>query len=293
MYDIAWYGEAGSVAEAIALLQARPRACPVAGGSDVLIRIKKGKIRDAELVGIYGIPGLQGVGLESDGTIVIGSGTTFSQVIADPLLRARVPLLTEAAATVGGPQIRNLATIGGNICNGAPSADSAPALLALDARLRIEGPLGSRVTALRDFYRGPGRVDLKRDEILTAILLAPDDYRGMGGCYIKFAGRAAMDIAILGCAAVCRLNGNVVEDFRLALGVAGPTPLRCPRTEALVRGSVFSESLLAAMAETAVSEAGPRSSWRASKEFRLHLVAELSKRAFREAFIKAGGEISC
>ena len=293
MYDIAWYGEAGSVAEAIALLQARPRACPVAGGSDVLTRIKKGKIRDAELVSIYGIPGLRGVGLESDGTIVIGSGTTFSQVIADPLLRARVPLLTEAAATVGGPQIRNLATIGGNICNGSPSADSAPALLVLDALLRIEGPLGTRVTALRDFYRGPGSVDLARDEILTAILLPPDGYRGLGGSYIKFAGRAAMDIAILGCAAACRPAGDVVEDFRLALGVAGPTPLRCPRTEALVRGQVFSGSLLAAVAASAVRDADPRTSWRASREFRLHLVAELSQRAFREAFVKAGGVPSC
>ncbi len=293
MYDIFNYEEAGSVREAITLLRANPRARLIAGGSDLLIKIYKGKITDAELISLRGITTLKDIGMEDDGTVKIGACATFSRIAGHPLIRKQVPVLAEAVSKVGGPQIRNIGTIGGNICNGVTSSDSAPALFALNALLRLEGADGTRVAPIRDFYLGPGKVDLRQAEVLTDILLTKENYQGFGGHYIKFAMREAMDIATLSCAAVCKLAGrHVIADFRLALGVAAPVPMRCLRAEETARGRVFSEELLREVGRTAVSEVNPRTSWRATREYRLQLVEELSKRAFKQAFAKAGGVLS-
>ncbi len=294
MYDIVSYEEARTVREAIVLLRANPRARLIAGGSDLLIKLYNGKITEAELISLRGIAALKEIKMEAGGTLRIGSGATFSRIFSHPLIQEHVPVLAEAVSTVGGPQIRNTGTIGGNICNGVTSSDSASTLFALNAGLRLEGPDGARVAPIRDFYLGPGRVDLRHEEVLTDILITRENYQGFGGHYIKFAMREAMDIATLGCAAVCRIKDRqVIADFRLALGVAAPTPLRCPQTEEAVRGRVFSEELLLEAGRTAVAEVNPRTSWRATREFRLQLVEELSKRAFRQAFINAGGVWSC
>jgi xanthine dehydrogenase FAD-binding subunit len=292
MFDIAKYEEAYSIEEAIALLKANPKAVIISGGSDVLIKIHEGKMPDAELVSIHGIPELQGVTLAQDGTIRIGAGTAFSKITKDPIVQKYIPVLGEAVDMVGGPQVRNIGTIGGNVSNGVTSADSASTLFALNAKLKIQGPEGERVVAIQDFYKGPGKVDLKHAEILTAIMITAENYRGYAGHYIKYAMRNAMDIATLGCVAVCKIKDKKqIEDYRLALGVAGPIPMRCLQTEAAAKGKVFCEELLFELGKIAITEVNPRTSWRASKEFRLQLVEELSKRAFREAFVKAGGEL--
>lgn len=291
MYDIAKYEEARTVQEAISLLQQHPQARLIAGGSDLLLKIREGKIPGAELISIHGMPELQGISLDVAGTIRIGSGSSFSQIANHPIIQARIPVLGQAVSRVGGPQIRNIGTIGGNICNGVTSADSASTLFALNARLIIQGDTGVREALIQEFYLGPGRVDLRHDEVLTAVLITRDNYEGFGGCYIKFAMRSAMDIATLGCTAVCKLKDHrIVEDFRLALGVAAPVPIRCPRTEELVRGRVYSEELVREAGRSALSEVNPRTSWRASREYRLQLVEELCRRAFRQAYLKAGGE---
>lgn len=290
MFDIAKYEEAYTVEEAIALLQANPRAIVIAGGSDVLIKLHEGRLPAAELVSIHGIPELKGVHLDSDGTLVIGAGTTFTAIAGSQLIKQHVPVLAEAVSLVGGPQIRNIGTIGGNVCNGVTSADSASTLLALNAKLRIQGPESERLVSIHDFYQGPGRVALAHGEILTAILIARENYEGFGGHYIKYAMRNAMDIATLGCAAVVKLTDDRVEELRLALGVAGPTPLRCFKTEALAKGREVNETLLNDLGAAAITEVNPRTSWRASREFRLQLVEELTKRAVLEACRRAGGE---
>ncbi len=290
MYDIAKYEEAYTVEEAISLLQANPKAVIISGGSDVLIKLHEGRMPEAELVSIHGIPELKGVKMEEDGTLVIGSGTSFTQVTRSPIIQQHIPVLGEAVDMVGGPQVRNIGTIGGNVCNEVTSANNTSTLFALNARLRIQGPEGERVVSIHDFYKGPGKVALNHADILTAILVTKDNYEGYGGHYIKYAMRGAMDIATLGCVVVCKVKGKQVEDFRLALGVAGPTPMRCPKTEELVKGRAFDEKLLEEVGQSAITEVNPRTSWRASKEFRLQLVEELSKRAFAEAYRKAGGE---
>ncbi|MDF2633284.1 MAG: Xanthine dehydrogenase [Pelosinus sp.] len=292
MYDIAKYEEAGSVQEAIELLLVNPNAMLISGGSDVLIKLHEGKIHDAQLISIHGIAELKGIFLKEDGTIVIGSGASFSQVSKHPIVQQYIPVLGEAVDMVGGPQIRNIGSIGGNICNGVTSADSASTLFAFNAKLEIQGPDGVRYIPIADFYKGPGKVDLRHEEILTTILIAPEDYQGYSGHYIKYAMRNAMDIATLGCVVLCNVEGGKkIKDFRLALGVAAPIPMRCKGTEEQVKGRIFTEALLEEVGKMAIEEVNPRTSWRASKEFRIQLIQELSKRAFRQAFINAGGEL--
>ena len=294
MYDIMAYEEASCIEEAIKLLVANPNATLISGGSDVLIKLHEGRMQDAHLISIHGIKELSGVSMLEDGTIVIGAGTSFSKISKHPIVQQFIPVLGEAVDMIGGPQIRNIGTIGGNICNGVTSADSASTLFAFNARLEVQGPDGIRTVLIKEFYKGPGKVDLQHEEILTAIFITPDNYRGYGGHYIKYAMRNAMDIATLGCVALCKVRGiDQIEDFRLALGVAAPVPVRCTETEQLIKGEIFTEELLKKVGKTALKEVNPRTSWRASKDFRLQLVEELSKRAFRQAFKNAGGEQKC
>ncbi|MGB9661878.1 MAG: xanthine dehydrogenase FAD-binding subunit XdhB [Moorellaceae bacterium] len=291
MFDIKAYFEAETINEATALLADNPNLTIIAGGTDVLIKLHHGQLEKAELLSIRKIKSLEGIRQLEDGTIVIGALTTFTRISQDPIIAETIPILREAALSMGGPQIRNVATIGGNICNGATSADSASTLWALNARLKLQTNQGERVVPIQEFYLGPGKVDLKPEELLTEIIITPDNYRGYGGHYIKFSMRKAMDIATLGVAALCKVGeGHVFEDVRIGLGVAGPTPLRCYEAEAYARGKRICDATLADIGKLAVRSTKARTSWRASKEYREHLVEELTQRALKVAIVKAGGE---
>ncbi|MCG0278852.1 MAG: xanthine dehydrogenase FAD-binding subunit XdhB [Thermanaeromonas sp.] len=291
MYDIKAYFEAETIDEATRLLADNPNLIVIAGGTDVLIKIHHGKIQKAELLSIRKIKSLEGIRKLEDGRIIIGPLSTFTQIINDPVIKENIPILAEAALSMGGPQIRNVATIGGNICNGATSADSAPSLFVLNAELKLKGQQGERIVPIQDFYLGPGRVDLKPGEILTEIIISPENYIGYAGHYIKFSARKAMDIAILGVAVLCKIKeGTIFEDVRIGLGVAGPTPLRCPEAEAYAKGKSVSAQVIAEIGRLAVKSTKARTSWRASKEYREHLVEELTQRALKAAIVKAGGE---
>jgi len=288
MYDIKGYFEVETVSEATLLLELNPNLKIIAGGTDVLIKMHGGQIKEAELLSLRKIKSLATIRKSEDGTIVIGPMATFSQIFNDPILRETIPILTEAAIAMGGPQIRNIATIGGNVCNGVTSADSASSLFVLNARLKLQSQRGERVVSIHEFYLGPGKVALQPDEILTEIII-PEDYQGFGGHYIKFAMRKAMDIATLAVAVVCKLQDATFEEVRIGLGVAGPTPLRCTDAEAYAKGKTVSYETLAEIGRLAVSSAKARTSWRASKDYREHLVEELTQRALKVAIVKAGG----
>ena len=288
MYDIKGYFEVETVSEATLLLSLNPNLKIIAGGTDVLIKMHGGQIKEAELLSLRKIKSLATIRKAEDGTVVIGSMATFSQIFNDPIIQETIPILTEAAIAMGGPQIRNIATIGGNVCNGVTSADSASSLFVLNARLKLQSQRGERVVSIHEFYLGPGKVALQPDEILTEIII-PEDYQGFGGHYIKFAMRKAMDIATLAVAVVCKLQDATFEEVRIGLGVAGPTPLRCTDAEAYAKGKTVSYETLAEIGRLAVSSAKARTSWRASKDYREHLVEELTQRALKVAIVKAGG----
>ena len=292
MYDIKALYEATSVKDAIALLQAHPAAHIIAGGSDVLIKMREGKLAGCELVSIYGLDELRGVTLEADGAIRIGSLTSFSHITKDPIIQAHINVLGEAVDMVGGPQIRNIGTIGGNTCNGVTSADSGSTLMAYDAVMEVEGPNGQRLIPIQEWYVSAGKVSLQPAEIQTAIRIPKASYEGYFGHYIKYAMRNAMDIATTGCSANVKLSPDktTIQDVRLAYGVAGPVPMRAPHAEAFARGKAIEDATIEGFGQAALSDVNPRDSWRASREFRLHLAKELAQRALREAIRLAGGE---
>lgn len=293
MYDITALYEAASVAEAIELRRAHPEARLIAGGSDLLVKIRDGKLTGAELISIRGIAELAGVCEMPDGTLKIGPLTSFSQLTKDPLIREHLPFLGEAADEVGGPQIRNIGTVGGNICNGVTSADTAPTLFAFDAEVELTGPEGVRRLAIADFYLGPGRTDVRPGELLTGIYIPRASWERTAGRYIKYSMRTALDIATLGCSVNVRLapDSRSIERVRIACGVAGPVPCRCPEAEAAFAGAPCTDETARAFAKAAVAELHPRDSWRASKAFRQHIAEECAYRVLRESVERAGGAI--
>ena len=293
MYDLAALYEANSVEEAVALRLQHPEAQIIAGGTDVLVQMREGKRAGKALISIFGIDALRGVQLEADGTIRIGSLTSFSHITKDPIIQQYINVLGQAVDLVGGPQIRNAGTIGGNTCNGVTSADSASTLFAWDAVVELTGQNGIRRLPIRDFYLRAGVVDLKPDEIQTAILIPKAAYEGYFGHYIKYAMREAMDIATTGCSVNVKLSEDkkTIEDARIAYGVAGPVPMRAETAEAAAKGQPVSKETVSAFAKAVLQDVHPRDSWRASKAFREHIAVELAKRCLCESIRLAGGEL--
>jgi xanthine dehydrogenase FAD-binding subunit len=293
MYDMKALYQAKDVADAVALRLQHPDAQIIAGGSDVLVQMREGKRAGVELISIYGLDELRGVRLEADGALRIGSLTSFSHITRDPLIQKHVNVLGEAVDQVGGPQIRNIGTIGGNTCNGVTSADSASTLFAYDAVIELMGPDGIRRVPIQEFYIRAGKVDIRPGEIQTAVLIAKDSYENTHGHYIKYAMRNAMDIATLGTSVNVRLSADrrTVERARVAFGVAGPIPLRAVHAEELAAGQPISAELAESFARAVREDINPRDSWRAAKDFRMHIAVESARRAFLESVKLAGGEL--
>ena len=294
MYDIKALYEAESVEDAVRLLQEHPEAQIIAGGSDVLVQIREGKRAGAELVSIYGIDAMRGVTYDEDGAIRIGSLTSFSHIAASPIIREKIPVLGEAVSLVGGPQIRNIGTIGGNTCNGVTSADSASTLFAWDAIVELTGPEGIRKLPIQEFYIKAGKVDLRPAELQTAIIIPKNAYEGYHGHYIKYAMREAMDIANLGCSVNALLSEDrqTILDARIAYGVAGPIPMRAPSAEAAAKGRPVTMETIEVFAKAVLEDIHPRDSWRAAKAFREHIAVEMAKRALTKSIELGEGRIS-
>ena len=296
MYDIKALYEAESVNHAVALRLEHPEAQIIAGGSDVLVQIREGRRAGKELISIYTLDELRGVSIDAEENIRIGSLTSFSHITRDPIIQKYINVLGEAVDQVGSPQIRNIGTIGGNTCNGVTSADSASTLHALEAVVELTGRNGVRRIPIKDFYIKAGTVDIRAEEgeIQTAILIPKSSYENTCGHYIKYGLRNAMEIASLGCSVNVRLSEDkkTIDRCRIAYGVAGPVPMRALSAEAVANGAVITEKLLDEFSLAVLSDINPRDSWRASKDFRLHIAVEMAKRCLAESIKKAGGDIA-
>ena len=293
MYDMKALYQARTVEDAVALRLAHPQAQIIAGGSDVLVQMREGRRAGKELISIQTLDEIRGVSMDPDGTLRIGSLTSFSHITRDPLIQKYINVLGQAVDQVGGPQIRNIGTIGGNTCNGVTSADSASTLHAWDAVVELTGPGGIRRQPIREFYIRAGQVDLREGELQTAILIPKESYENCFGHYIKYAMRRAMDIATLGTSVNVRLSADkrTVERTRAAFGVAGPVPLRACRAEELACGQPVSLELAERFAQAVKEDINPRDSWRAAKDFRMHIAVESAKRAFVTSVRLAGGAL--
>jgi xanthine dehydrogenase FAD-binding subunit len=293
MYDIESLYEATSVDDACRALAEDPKAIVIAGGTDVLVKVRGGKLAGAHLVSIHGLNDeLDGVRLADDGTVEIGPITWFHHVTTSPVIQTTVPTLGEACDTPGGPQLRVSGTIGGNVCNAATSADTASTLFAYGALLDVRSVRGERTIPIEQWYAGPGRSTKERDEVLVRIRIPRDHYEGFTGHYFKYGKRRALEIATMGCCCLVKLGADksTIDDIRLAFGVAAPTPMRATGAEDAVRGLPVKEAA-EKIGELAQAETHPRDSWRASKDFRVQLISEMSRRSLIEAARKGGADI--
>ncbi len=291
MYDFSALYEATSAQHAVELMQAHPAAVLIAGGSDVLIKMREGKLAGTELISLYKLDELREVTMEPDGALRIGPMTSFSHATKSPLLQKYMPVLGESADTAGGPQLRNIGTLGGNICNGVTSADTASTEVAYDAICEILGPNGKRLVSIHDFYKSVGKVDLVPGELLTGILIPKESYENCYGYYIKYAMRNAMDIATIGCSinVVLSADKKTIQRVRIAYGVAGPVPMRARSAETAVNGQPVSEETIELIGNAVLSDVNPRTSWRASADFRKQIISESARRGLKAAVERAGG----
>ncbi len=219
------YHRPRSVAEATALLSA-PGARPIAGGTDLMVQARGGRSGPQALVDLNFVPGLAALGVGPDGGLRIGATVRLARLEGDPLCRA-YPLLREAAATVGSIQVRNRATLAGNLCNGSPAADTAPALLCYEAVVHVVGPAGRRDVPLEEFLRGPGQTALGPGEWVEAVGLPPPPPHG--ACYLKLGRTLGVDLAVTGVAALVS-----AAEVRLAAASVAPTPRRLRPVEAVL-----------------------------------------------------------
>ncbi|WP_291648531.1 xanthine dehydrogenase FAD-binding subunit XdhB [Clostridium sp.] len=292
MFDISNIYEPKTIEEALDILDNKENIKIIAGGTDVLIKLHHGNMIGIELLSIRNIDELKAIKLNDNGDIEIGSMASFTDIFRDKIINENIYVLSEAAVSMGGPQVRNMATIGGNVCNGAVSADSATTLFALNAQLLLRSKNEERVVPIREFYLGPGKVSILPDEILVKIIIRKEDYKGYKGNYIKFSNRKAMDIAMLGVSVVGFIENNKFKDLRISLGVAAPTPIRCLEAENFAKGIEINMNNIIEISEKALLNAKPRNSWRGSKDFREHLIKELTNRGILEVIKRAGGVVN-
>ncbi len=292
MYDMKALYEAENGADACRLLTEHPEAIIIAGGSDVLIQMREGRLAGKELVSIYGADDLRGISMEEDGTIRIGALTSFSHIHNDPIINEHIKVLGDAVNMVGSPQVRAIGTIGGNTCNGVTSADSASTCMAYDVEMEIQGPEGIHRLPITEWYLGPKKTVLQQNEILRAILVSKKNYEGYKGIYMKYGMRNAMEIATTGCSVNVKLSEDkkIFEDVRCGFGVAAPVPIRSRNAEAFIKGKEVTKENVELFAKEVLKDVTPRDSWRASKNLRLHICKTMAERALLGAVLLSGGE---
>jgi carbon-monoxide dehydrogenase medium subunit len=273
-----------TLAEASRLLRDKgPGGRFLAGGTDLVIAMKEKGLLPRYIVDLKRVPGLSGIRENGDGSISIGALTTMYAVETSPLIKERYPFLAQSAAEVGSIQIRNRATVGGNMANATPSADVAPSLIALNAAAKISGAAGERTVALEDFFRGPGQTVMAADEILTELTI-PRTGAELVGEYIKFSPRDMMDLAYVGVAVAYNLGGDrKCSGVRIVLGAVAPTPIRAKQAEALLEGQVLSAALAEKAGDEAARASKPISDVRSSADYRRAMVGVMTKRALLNA----------
>jgi len=257
----------------------------IAGGTDLMVLMKNRDITPAYIIDLEAIPGLNYIRYDGKG-LKIGALTTIHDIESSPVVRENFPVLADAARQMGSPQIRNMATVAGNLCRAAPSADMAPPLIGLGAKAKIVGPSGERVIGLEEFFVGPGESVLQSNEILAEIQV-PNPPPHTRGIYLKTSARAAVGIAFAGVAVIVTLDAKhtSITDAKIVLGAVAPTPIRATQAEDILNGKTIEENLIEKAARAAAEAAKPISDIRSSAEYRKEMVKVLVTRAIRQVII--------
>jgi CO/xanthine dehydrogenase FAD-binding subunit len=285
---VKWFDYAAprSLAGALDLLARNPRARPFAGGTDLLVQMRAGQLDPDLLVDLKHIPELNELDCDGSGTLRLGAAVPCCRIYEDERVRRYWPALAEVAEMIGGIPIQSRASLGGNLCNAAPSADSVPVLIALRAVCRIAGPLGERRIAVEEFCTGPGQTVLGPGELLVGFEIPPPE-PASGACYLRFTPRAEMDIAVAGAAAAVRLSNGVIAWARVALAAVAPTPLLVREAGDWLADKAPTEENIREAAELARKAAKPITDMRGTAEQRRHLVGVLTRRALQQAIARA------
>ena len=277
------YLSPGTLEEALSLLEEyKGKAGVIAGGTDLLVQMKNREAAPEYLISLKNISGLDYINYrESDG-LRLGALTTIESVENSPVVRDKYSVLAQATRSMASAQIRNVATVAGNICTAVPSADTAPALIVLGAKLNLISTEDKRTVAVEEFFTGPCQTILSDTELVAEIHL-PDTAPDIKGVYLKYGLRRAMNLATVGVAVMINLEGEYCREIRVALGAVAPVPLRAIGAETILRGQALSNDVIEEAARVASEEARPISDIRASAEYRRELVRVMTRRAIKQA----------
>jgi len=281
------YERPRTVEEAVAAMRGDD-ARALAGGTDLIPQLREGRLRTERVVDLKHIAELTAISALPDGGIAIGAAATAAVLSRHATIAANYAAIAQSACLIGGVQVQNRASLGGNICNAAPSADAVPALLCHQARAVVAGPNGRRELAVEALFKGPGKTSLEPGEILVAILLPPAQPRSAAK-YLRFTPRREMDIAIAGAGTWLRLNADgAIVEARIVLASVGPTPMRAPTAEHKLAGERPTRALLEEAGRLAAGDARPISDTRGSADYRRSLVAVLTARALADCCWQLG-----
>jgi len=279
------YFEPLSIEETVSLLKKYgDKAKVLAGGTDLVPQMKEKTKRPEFVISIGRIANLDYIRLDGEKGLKIGALTTIRSIEQSPQLQPKYGLICQSASQTASIAVRNVATVGGNLCNASPSADIATALMALSAKTKLVSPAGERIVPLEDFILGPGATALKTDELLTEIQI-PSPPAHTAGVYIKYTTRGGEELALIGVAALLTLSAGdgTCTDAKLALGAVAPTPIRARRAEEMLKGKRIDKELIEKAARTASDETKPRDSIRGSAEYKKEMLKVLARDAIRQA----------
>ncbi|MBN1773288.1 MAG: xanthine dehydrogenase family protein subunit M [Deltaproteobacteria bacterium] len=283
------YHRPTTLREAWRLLAEHPGAALLAGGTDLLVRIRARELQPSAVVSLRSIPELAGAAAERGGGLRLGAATPVADLLRRATVVRRYPLLAQALRVMASPQIRNVATLGGNLCNASPCADTAPPLLAYEARVELRSARGRRELPLEEFFRGPGTTARRASEILTAVRL-PAPPPGARVLFHK-QRRVHLDLALASVAVLLRLQGTTCRRARLAAGSVGPTPLRLRAVERFLEGRILTEEVAVEAGRLAATAVSPITDLRSTADWRRRIVEVRVRRALVElaGLERAGG----
>jgi CO/xanthine dehydrogenase FAD-binding subunit len=275
------YHQPTTIKEAVETLGKHPDAKPLAGGTDLVPKMKQSLIKPKHIVNLKMIPELNVIEERGD-TVYIGAAVKLRKLEKNETVQKRLPLLTSCVKSIGSVQIRNMGTIGGNVCNASPAADGALGLVALEATVHIAGPDGERQVEAKDFFKGPGLTVLRGDEIVTGFTV-PIPTEDTGTCFIS-VGRTALDISTVSIAVALKTDGDRVKDAKIALGSVAPTPLRLLDVEKQLEGKKLTEKLIEDAARKVSESIQPITDVRGTAEYRRKASRGLTIEALTEAW---------
>ena len=278
-----------TVDEAVKLLAAHgEKARPLCGGTDLIIQLRAGVRRPEYVVDVKNVQEMRRISFTMQHGLRLGAAVSCIEIYENSDMRKYYPGLTEAAHLIGSLQIQSRASVGGNLCNGSPAADTTPALIALGAKCRVVGPKGERSVAAEDFCTAPGRTVLQPGELLVEFQI-PSPAKNSSDAYLRFIPRNEMDIAVVGVGVAVTLDlaDERISEARVSLGAVGPTPIFAKEASAALTGKKIEDAAIERAAQAAIAVASPIDDMRGTAEYRRHIVGVLTRRAAAKAIERA------